>query len=329
MSRIVLLVMGFFAFSTQASAQSVCVFDPAGKSGDYYRMVNDFVLEASSWGVDAKVKHYTNEVTAVKDYRAGKCDAVVATGVRLQRFNNFPTTIEAIGALGNYTILRKMLKQLAKSKGAAKKMKKGDHETVGVIPIGAVYLFVRDRNNSTVAALSGKEIATLDYDQPSLAMVERVGAVKVPVDLGTLGPKFNNGEVDACYVSAPAYQPFELYKGLGSRGGILKLPLAQATLQVLARHEKFPADFGVKARAYFYEQAKSAIAIAKKAESKIPAKYWVKIPSADKPGFDKLFRETRNELRDSRAYHKSTLKVMYKLRCKANPNTIECIEGHE
>ena len=30
----------------------------------------------------------------------------------------------------------------------------------------------------------------------------------VPADLGSLGPMFNNGDVDACYVSAPAYAPF-------------------------------------------------------------------------------------------------------------------------
>ena len=128
-----------------ANAQTVCVFDPAGKAGDYYRLLDQYALEAS-WGVSLEVKVYTDEETAVKDYEAKQCDAVVATGVRLARFNNFPTSIEAIGALPTYPLLKSMVKTLATSSGAAKMMSKSGNATVGIIPIGAVvYVLVRDR----------------------------------------------------------------------------------------------------------------------------------------------------------------------------------------
>ena len=216
----VLVGLTTIGFMGAASAQSICVFDPAGKAGDYYRLLDQYALEASSWGVSLDVKVYTDEETAVKDYEAKQCDAVVATGVRLARFNNFPTSIEAIGALPTYPLLKSMVKTLATSGGAAKMMTKSGNATVGIIPIGAVYVLVRDRNIDTVEELAGKKIATMDYDKPSVVMVEKIGAIMVPADLGSIGPKFNNGDVDACYISAPAYQPFELWKGLGDKGGL-------------------------------------------------------------------------------------------------------------
>jgi hypothetical protein len=238
-----LLVVAATLFMSSASAQTVCVFDPAGKAGDYYRLLDQYSLEASSWGVSLEIKVYTDEETAVKDYEAKQCDAVVATGARLQRFNSFPTTIEAIGALPTYPLLKSMVKTLTTSSGAAKMMTRSGNTTIGIIPIGAVYLLVRDRNIDTVAELAGKKIATLDYDTASVVMVEKIGSIMVPADLGSIGPKFNNGDVDACYVSAPAYAPFELSKGLGSTGGIVKLPLVQATLQVLAYDDVFFCRF--------------------------------------------------------------------------------------
>ena len=55
---------------TNASAQSVCVFDPGGKAGDYYHLLEQYALEASSWGVSLEVKVYTDGETAVMDYEA-------------------------------------------------------------------------------------------------------------------------------------------------------------------------------------------------------------------------------------------------------------------
>ena len=328
--KVISVGLSLWMMGGTAFAQSLCVFDPVGKSGDYYRIANDYVLEASSWGVSLEIKAYTDEETAVKDYEAGHCDAVVATGVRMQRFNNFPTTIEAIGALEDYSLLENMVRTLTTSAGAAKKMSKNNHETVGIIPIGAVYLFVRDRNIDTVPELAGKRIATMDYDKPSLVMVERVGAIMVPADLGSIGPKFNNGDVDACYVSAPAYQPFELWKGLGNNGGIVRLPIAQATLQVMIQSEKFPADFGVKSRQFFWTTFDDSLQLIKKAEKDIPSKYWIDLPAESKPGFDELFQSTRIQLRDQHAaYHPQMLTVMRQLRCKKDASRAECAEKKE
>ena len=41
-----------------------------------------------------------------------------------------------------------------------------------------------------------------------------------------------------------AYKPFELYKGLGDKGVIVKFPLTQISANFIIRKDKFPEGFG-------------------------------------------------------------------------------------
>jgi hypothetical protein len=313
-----------------AETRVLCAFDPAGKSGDYYKMMQDLGVESQTWGTTLDIRAYTDEETAAKDYDAGHCDAVLATGVRLQRFNRFSSTIEAIGAVPTYEILKQAIDTLNKYESAAARLKSGDHETAGILPVGAVYLFLRDRNIDTVPELAGKRIATMDYDKAAPVMVDRVGAVMVPADLGSIGPKFNNGDVDACYASAPAYKPFELWRGVGTKGGIVKLPLAQATLQLLIRSSKFPPDFAKKSRVFLAGKFDAAIGLVKKAEAEIPAASWIAIKASDTPAFDEMFQAVRIRLRDEiKAYDGTMLSTLKKLRCAADAGRSECVEQKE
>jgi hypothetical protein len=328
--RIVLLLLLAGASTVEAADPRVfCVFDPGGRSGAYFGLMSRYATEASQWGVEVTLKPYTDEETAAKDYEAGICDGVVATGVRLQRFNRFASTIEAIGGLPDYAMMQQMVTTLSTSAGASKKLSQDGNAVVGFIPVGAVYLFVRDRSIDNVAQLAGKRIATLDYDKASVTMVSRVGSIVVPADLGTLGPKFNNGDVDACYVSAPAYKPFELARGLGSKGGILRAPLAQATLQVMVREGKFPAQFVQKSRPALVARFSEALAIAQKAEAEIPAGFWVEIPKATLAEWAALFQSVRLQLRDEASYDGAMLTVMRQLRCARDKTRSECAEKRE
>lgn len=319
------------AASAQAGEGRVlCVFDPGGKSGDYYRLMADYATEASTWGVPVSIKAYTDEETATRDYEAGQCDGVLATGARLQRFNRFPSTIEAIGAIPSEDVLRRLVATLASSESAAQKLKQGEHETVGIIPLGAVYLFVNDRALDAVPKFSGKRIATLNFDKASPVMVRRVGAVPVSADLGTFGPQFNNHEVDAVYSSAAGYRPFELWRGLEPSGGILKRPLAQATLQLLLRSSRFSASFAKKSKDALARRLDAALQLVAKAEASIPAKYWVPIPEAVSRSWDELFLKVRLQLRDEeKAYDGAMLSALRKLRCRAEPSRSECGEKSE
>jgi len=329
MKKMLGTLMGLALLATSAPAMAaniICAYDPAGKSGDYFKLLEDYALEAQGWGVDVEIKAYTDEETAAKDYDAGKCQGVVATGVRLQRFNRFPTTIEAIGALPTYDHLRYTINDLQKY--SPPNLKVGEHETAAVVPIGAVYLFVRDNSINSVGELAGKRIATMDYDKAAPVMVDKVGAIMVPADLGSIGPKFNNGDVDACYVSAPAYAPFELHRGIASGGGVIRYPIAQATMQLLIRHSAFPEDFGKKSRTYFYNKFDEIVGIVKKAEAEIPADKWIEVEGTE--GFDDMFLGVRLALRDDHgAYDGTMLRAMRKKRCALDKTRAECVEQKE
>lgn len=329
-TALVALALLVTAAPASAETKSICVYDPAGRSGDYFALMSRYATNASTWGVEVEIKPYTDELTAARDYEAGHCDGVVATGVRLQRFNRFAASIEAIGGLPTYPLMKDMVNTLATSTAAAPMLSQDGNAVVGFIPVGAVYLFVRDRNVDTVPELAGKRIATMDYDKASSFMVDRVGAIQVPADLGSIGPKFNNGDVDACYVSAPAYAPFELHHGLTPNGGILKAPLAQATLQVMLRASSFPAGFVEKSRTDLAGRFDEALAVVKEAESAIPANLWVTIPPTTQKEWDLLFQTVRVQLRDDKkAYDANMLRVMKQKRCAAEPARAECAETKE
>ncbi len=313
-----------------AQARTICVYDPMGRAGDYHRIMEELAVAAAGWGVSLELKAYTDEETATRDYEAGACDGVLATGVRLQRFNRFPSTLEAIGALPTYDHLRSMVDAMARYPSAAARLRAGDHWTVGFIPVGAAYLFMRDRSKDTVEELAGLRIATMDYDKAAPVMVERVGAILVAADLGSIGPKFNNGDVDSCYMSAAGYRPFELGRGLEPSGGILRYPLAQATLQLMIRAPRFPDEFGAKSLSWFAAHFDDGLALVQAAEADIPAKYWIDVPPDRVADFDELFLHSRVRLRDEHgAYDTHMLSAMRKLRCSKDGARPECAENLE
>ena len=64
------LFAGFALNAAPAHAQTLCAYDPAGKSGDFFRILGDYALEAGTWGANIELKAYTDEETAAKDFAA-------------------------------------------------------------------------------------------------------------------------------------------------------------------------------------------------------------------------------------------------------------------
>ena len=326
-----LLTLAFAAMSAesaQAKSSTLCVYDPGGGNGDIYNMMKDYKVAAKAWGVDFKMKPYTDEKTASEDFKAGQCKAVLMTGTRVRQYHRFSGSMEAMGALPTYPLLKKVTRTLS-GKKAATLMVNGDYEVAGVLPGGAIYLLVRDRKVDTVAELAGKRIATLEYDAASKKMVRHVGAAIVAADVGTFSGMFNNGSVDAAYAPATAYKALELYKGIGKKGGVIQYPLAQMTMQLLIRSKDFPADFGVKSRGHLAKQFGAALKMVKAAESSIPKKHWIQIPDADKARYDQMFLDVRVELRNKGLYNGRMLKLLRKIRCKKDAARAECAEKRE
>ncbi len=326
---LVLLTIAAVAAHAQPVERKLCVFDVAGANGDIYNLMKDFQAQAVSWGVKFEMKPYTDEKVAAGDFKAGQCDAVLMTGTRVRPFHKVAGTIEAMGALPSYKHLQMAVTNLH-DKRAAKLMRSGGYEIGGIFPAGAIYLLVNDRSIDTVGELSGKKIATLDYDDAAKKMVSHVSASMAGADVSTFSGMFNNGSVTACYAPASAYKALELYKGIGRKGGIIRYPLAQLTFQLLLRQDKLPDGFGQQARDYATTKFKEALDLVTKAEKAVPKKTWIDIPAKDKAAYDEMFRSVRILLRDKdKVYHKTTLTLLRKIRCKVDGARAECAEKTE
>ena len=330
MIRKSLTALAFSAVAPLASAQTVsmCVFDVIGANGDLYNMVKDYALEMKALGVDLELKPYTDEGVAVGDFNAGQCDAVAATDLRTRPFNRFTGSISAVGALPTYDDLKTLLATLAQPK-AAPLMKENGYEVLGIVPVGAGYLFVNDRGIDTAGELAGKRMATLDYQKDAIHMVNYVKATVVPSDITNFAGKFNNGSVDTAYAPAFAYEALELYKGIGNDGGIVDYPLAQLTVQVIARDEVLPDDTAQTAREVAWGMYPQAMDLIAGQEAAIPEEKWVRIPEKDIQGYQEMFRQNRLEMRDGEngapdVYHPKMLGLLSKIRCASNPSASEC-----
>ena len=311
--------------TAQAEDRVVCVYDPGGRSGAAWLLAQEMAVEATAQGVKLELRPYTDEATAASDLTARKCDASVITGVRTRQFKLRTYSLEAIGGLNDYAQLSTTVKLLADERLAGR-LRSGDFETAAVFPAGSVYLYVRDRSWTNKADLAGRKIATLSFDPAARTMVEHVGASVVSADIGTFANMFNNGQVDVCYAPATAYEPLELYRGLGTKGGIIRFPLSQLTLQLIIRHDRFPDGFGQWARKWSAGRFDSAMKNVRASEGKVDAKYWQDIPAADKPMYDEMFGDVRQQLQDKGVYDAFILGLLRRVRCQHDATRPECIK---
>lgn len=323
-SKALLLGVSLSAITGLAQAkQVICVFDLVGKNGDVFALMKDYQLAAKNWGADIELRVGQNEAVIAEDFKAGKCDGISVTGMRGRQFNSFTGSLDAIGAIPDIKLAVKVMQGLA-SPTFAKHMVRGKYEVVGVIPVGDAFLMVNDRSINTVAKAAGKKIAVLDYDEAQKIMVQQIGAQAVTADVTNFGAKFNNGQVDIIGAPAAVSKPLELHKGLGSKGAIVNYPILQVTGNLIIHPDKFPAGYGQKSREWVKSQLPRAFGILGKIKTDIPAKYWMQVPAADKPGYQKLMREARVDLTKRGVYDKRMMKLLWQFRCKEDPKNFEC-----
>lgn len=326
-----LLAIAAMTLAPLAGAQeerSICIYDPLGSSGPMFGLMKDYREFAIVEGVNITLHAYTDEKIASDDFKAEQCDGVVMTGARARPFSKFAATIEAIGAVPDDNIMRQVVQTIS-APNAAKYMKTERYEVGGVIPAGAVYLFVNDRSIDTVEEMSGKRIATLDYDKPSIKMVNHVGAAVVPSNSANFSGKFNNGSVDIAYAPAIAYKPLEMYKGLGEKGGIMRYNLAYLDFQLVLHRERFDPEYGQKSRTYIAGQFDRAVKSIKAHTEEIEEHYWMDLSEADAKKYNEMLRQVRIQLRDEGVYDGKMLKLLKNLRCKDDPSAAECVENLE
>jgi hypothetical protein len=323
------LAMALFALPAQANTKAtLCVFDIIGASGDIYNMMKDYKTAALQWGVDINLKVYTDEKIAAEDLKAGQCDAAAITGIRGRQFNQYTGSLDSVGALPSYKHVQLVLQVMASGK-VNDKLVSGQYEVMGIAPMGAAYLFVKDRTIDTVGELSGKSISVMEYDEAQAKMASRVGMSPVMSDITNFAGRFNNGSVDICFAPVAAYSALELYKGMQPNGGIVDYVLGQLSLQIIARKDRFPAGFGDKSRKYMTGQFDRAMRIIENANSEVDSKWWIRIPEADKVRYDEMMRESRIELRDQGVYDPAMMTLLRKIRCSLDGSRAECVNPLE
>jgi hypothetical protein len=155
-------------------------------------------------------------------------------------------------------------------------------------------------------------------------MVTFVGASPVGSTIANMYSQFNNGSVDVTYGPAIVYEAMELYKGLEPKGGVIRFPLAQLTIQILIRKAKFPEGFGQSSREFTLGRFDRLIEMVKSSEQKIAKQWWVSIPENDMANYNEVFRQARIRLRDKGIYNAKMLTIIRRLRCDDNPTLSEC-----
>ncbi|MCX0339600.1 putative solute-binding protein [Acinetobacter radioresistens] len=323
-TKALVLGTGILMAAEAAQAKQVfCVFDLVGKNGDVYALMKDYQLAAKNWGADIELRVGQNEAVIAEDFKAGKCDGISVTGMRGRQFNKFTGSLDAIGAIPDLKLAVKVMQGLA-SPTFAKYMTNSKYEVAGVIPVGDAFLMVNNRSINTVAKAAGKKIAVLDYDEAQKIMVQQIGAQAVSADVTNFGSKFNNRQVDIIGAPAAVFKPLELHKGLGTKGAIVNYPILQVTGNLIIRPDKFPAGYGQKSREWVKTQLPRAFGILGKMKADIPQKYWMNIPAADKPGYQKLMRESRIDLTRRGVYDRRMMKLLWQFRCKEDRSNFEC-----
>jgi len=330
-----LLLASSFTLAADAPAagqppvkRKFCVFDIAGAHGDIFRTMQDYRLEMLKHGVDFTLVPYTSEKIAAEDFKAGQCDAADLTSFRIRNFVKYAGTVDAVGALPTREHVKLALQALAHP-SMAPKLRSGPYEIAGIVPIGAAYVFTRDRKIDTITKAAGKRVAVLDYDPEMAGMVSRLGASPVPSDLTNFAGKFNNGSVDIIVSPAAAFKPLELYKGLEPNGAIIDFPFTQISAMVIVRSEKFPPEMLQFAREQVFANIDKVYDIVDKMAADVPKKYWVPIPAADKAKYEILMRDTRIELRERGYYDADALTLLRKVRCKVDSSRAECTDKLE
>ena len=167
-------------------------------------------------------------------------------------------------------------------------------------------------------------MAVLDYDKTQSEMVAGIGATPVPSDIVSAPNKFNNGVVDILAAPLIAYELLELYKGMEPDGGIVDYPIAQISMQLVGRLDKFPNEVAQLIREASFEAYDQVRTRVKTEEDRVPDRWWIDIPSDEKREYEAMMQEARDTLRQQEYYDGRMLDLQSRIRCKFDPSRGEC-----
>ncbi len=301
----------------------MCTWDPVGKTGPVMAFFADLIPEAINWGLDLKFISYQDENLAASDLADGKCDVAIVTAILSRDFVQFAGTLDAIGGLTSERKLRKAMASIASPK-ATELMSMDGYEVVASLPVGSMFAFVNDRSIDTIDDFRNKKIAVLNNDIQTTTFAELASATPIPETLSTFAHSFNEGRVDIVLMPALAYNTFELYRGLGDKGGIMDVRMFYGMLQAVARKSEFSDDFGRNMRRYMVSRLSDVLALIDEAEASIPPRYWIHTSEATKETLEEFYKDIRLTLKVEQRFDPKALTLLWKIRCSVSPKEDEC-----
>jgi len=308
--------------------RKICIWDIVGRNGPIYSAAQDQRTKLLEYGIQLELVPYTDERVMVDEFKAGLCDAALMSGLRARLFNTYTGTIDSIGGLPSQQHMHILMQVLANPRSAPE-MVQGDYVIAGIAPGGGAYLFVNDKRINTLAAAAGKNVAVLDYDPVQAEMVAQVGASPVPTDIVNAPNMFNNGVVDVLAAPLAAYEIVELYKGMTPDGGIVDYPIAQISMQLVARRDRIPNEAAQLVREVFYQSFEQIMDRVHAETKNIPDHWWITIPDDDKREYEVMMRDVRLQLRERGYYSAEMLTLQRRIRCKLDASRAECAAPEE
>lgn len=308
----------------------ICIFDILGRSGPVFSIAQDVALEARKWNVFAELLPFTNESVAAESFKTGQCEAVGLTTLRARSFVPFMGSLDAVGAVQNYQQMKTAIELLMSTDSLYPLSRQGKYQVVGIAPLGAAYVMVNDRSINSIEKAAGKKVAVMDWDKSQAKMIQQIGAQAVPSDITNFSNKFNNGVVDIIAAPALAFAPLELYRGLGTKGGIFDLPLINVTGTALLNRERIEKEVPdlddrlKKMRKFGLQYLDTAFQAIRRTESQVPAKYWMHLSPEETDKYSQMMRQARMQLTADGIYDPRMMHLLKKIRCHYNPDAAEC-----
>lgn len=303
--------------------RTICIWDIGGRNGPVFNAAMEQRALAVEYGINLDMVPYTNETVMVDEFKAGRCDAALMSGLRARQFNLYSGSVDAIGAVPSQKHMQTLLQVLSHPRQAGH-MVQGDYVVMGIFPAGAAHIFVNDRSISSLAKAAGKRVAVLDYDETQAEMVAAIGATPVTTDIVSAPNKFNNGQIDILPAPLVAYELLELYKGMSPDGGVVDYPLTQLSMQLIGRLDKFPNEVAQLIREASFEAYPAVIKRIEQETRRVPDRWMIAIPDKDKREYEVMMQDARDALRAQEYYSADMLGLQRKIRCKFDPTRSEC-----
>lgn len=335
----IFIAMFFLAATTTSYAQVVCFQDASGLTSDANKWMEDYQQQVKKWGVQLTFKAIDDDSKLSEDFRTGFCDMAIIRS-SMSSFNRFVRTFDAVGALSNDNVANVLVTKIIPNQQLAQKMIEGKFEVAGLLPSFPSYIFVKNRQISTVDLLKGKKIAlivgdlntktainriTLDF-HPVSSFINNMGAQ--PVQTGVESPylveNLIKNKSDAVVLYSDVYKKMKLADFLGQNGGIISMPFSYSSSKILIHTAAFPNGFGQQSRIYIAAQSETQFALINKVKSDIPSKYWIELGDIEKSKFQEIFYKARTDLLRTGFYDSVFFKLTHSITCKMEPMNYEC-----